>query len=136
MGETGALEAWIGFIFGMFGWFYILKEIFTGEAGGVAGEGSQAVKESFNNMRFIVTVGWSIYPLGYFFGYLLGTVDQTFLNVLYNIADFINKIAFVLACWSAAKSDSNYSDEWSKLQINSQGANAEAAAKLIGNHVR
>merc|ERR1712137_1198369 len=104
-GETGALEAWIGFIFGMFGWFYILKEIFTGEAGGVAGECSQAVKESFNNMRFIVTVGWSIYPLGYFFGYLLGTVDQTFLNVLYNIADFINKIAFVLACWSAAKSE-------------------------------
>merc|ERR1712099_140419 len=60
MGEAGALEAWIGFIFGMFGWFYILKEIFTGEAGGVAGECSQAVKESFNNMRFIVTVGWSI----------------------------------------------------------------------------
>jgi len=105
MGETGALEAWIGFIFGMFGWFYILKEIFTGEAGGVAGECSQAVKEAFNNMRFIVTVGWSIYPLGYFFGYLLGTVDQTFLNVLYNVADFINKIAFVLACWSAAKSE-------------------------------
>ena len=37
-------------------------------------------------MRFLVTVGWSIYPLGYFFGYLLGTVDQTFLNVLYNVA--------------------------------------------------
>merc|ERR1712154_450973 len=98
MGETG-------FVFGLLGWFYILKEIFMGEAGGVAGECSQAVKESFNNMRFIVTVGWSIYPLGYFFGYLLGTVDQVFLNVLYNIADFINKIAFVLACWSAAKSE-------------------------------
>merc|ERR1712113_441015 len=36
---------------------------YMGEAGGVAGECSQAVKESFNNMRFIVTVGWSIYPL-------------------------------------------------------------------------
>ena len=33
------------------------------------------VREAFNNMRFIVTVGWSSYPLGYFFGYLLGTVD-------------------------------------------------------------
>ena len=41
--------------FGMLGWFYILKEIFMGEAGGVAGECSQAVKEAFNNMRFIVT---------------------------------------------------------------------------------
>merc|ERR1712094_91833 len=25
-------------------------------------------------MRFIVSVGWSIYPLGYFFGYLMGGV--------------------------------------------------------------
>merc|ERR1719218_413230 len=27
---------------------------------------------SFATMRFIVSVGWSIYPLGYFFGYLMG----------------------------------------------------------------
>merc|ERR1712214_215888 len=105
MGETGALEAWIGFIFGMLGWFYILKEIFTGEAGGVAGECSQAVKESFNNMRFIVTVGWSIYPLGYFFGYLLHGVNDDALNLVYNLADLVNKIAFCLAIWHAAKRD-------------------------------
>ena len=30
----------------------------------------------------------------YHFGYLLGTVDQNFLNDLYNVADFINKTAF------------------------------------------
>ena len=35
-----------------------------GEAGGVAGECSQVVKEAFNNMHFIVTVGWSIYAYG------------------------------------------------------------------------
>ena len=35
-----------------------------GEAGGVSGECSQAVKEAFNNMRFIVTVDWSIYKSG------------------------------------------------------------------------
>ena len=58
-------------------------------------------------MRLIVTLGWSIYPLGYLFGYLLGAVDEVFLNVLYNIADFVNKIAFVLACWSAAKADAS-----------------------------
>ena len=40
-GETGVLEARIGFIFGMGGWFCILKEICMGEASGVAGEGSQ-----------------------------------------------------------------------------------------------
>merc|ERR1712185_615031 len=77
-----------------------------GFAGGTAAECSEAVATSFNTMRQIVTVGWSIYPLGYFFGYMLGDVDETPLNMVYNIADFVNKIGFVLACWSCAKADS------------------------------
>merc|ERR1712100_61173 len=84
---------------------------YLGEAGGTASGCSPAVASSFSTMRLIVTVGWSIYPLGYLFGYLLGAVDQVFLNVIYNIADFVNKIAFVLACWSAAKSDSEAKGE-------------------------
>merc|ERR1711975_140188 len=104
-GEIFILPAWPAFIGGMAGWGFILFEIFAGEAGGTAAGCSQAVATSFNNMRLIVTLGWCIYPLGYLFGYLLGAVDQVFLNVLYNIADFVNKIAFVLACWSAAKSE-------------------------------
>merc|ERR1712157_35528 len=84
----------------------LLFEIFAGEAGGSVKDCSAAVATSFNNMRLIVTVGWAIYPAGYLFGYLLGAVDESFLNVIYNIADFVNKIAFVLACWSAAKTDS------------------------------
>merc|ERR1712078_662162 len=55
--------------------------IFAGEAGGTASGCSEAVAASFKNMRMIVTAGWSIYPLGYLFGYLLGSVDETFLNV-------------------------------------------------------
>merc|ERR1711907_419822 len=91
---------------GMLGWFFILFEIFGGEAGGTASGCSPAVASSFSTMRLIVTVGWSIYPLGYLFGSLLGAVDQVFLNVIYNIADFVNKIAFVLACWSSARAES------------------------------
>merc|ERR1712178_71395 len=90
----------------MCGWFFILFEIFMGEAGGTAGECSSAVASAFSSMRLIVTVGWSIYPAGYLFGYLLGAVDAPVLNVIYNIADFVSKIAFVLSCWSCAKSDS------------------------------
>ena len=56
-------------------------------------------------MRIFVTAGWSIYPLGYFRGYLLGAVDETLLIVVYNVADFVNKIAFVLACCSAATTE-------------------------------
>merc|ERR1719195_688707 len=106
LGEISVLPAWPAFIGGLCGWAFILFEIFAGEAGGTVGGCSEAVASSFNNMRMIVTIGWSIYPLGYLFGYLLGAVDETFLNVIYNIADFVNKIAFVLSCWSCAKSDS------------------------------
>jgi len=105
-GESGAINAWIGFFFGMCGWAFILFEIFAGESSAGAGKCSDAVKQSFNNMRIIVSVGWAIYPAGYF----LGQVNRTqgaaqALNVTYNIADFVNKIGFVLACWSCAKVD-------------------------------
>merc|ERR1712066_496314 len=104
-GEVSVLPPMIGFIGGMCGWAFILYEIFVGEAGGTAADCSEYVASSFNTMRLIVTVGWSIYPLGYFFGYLLGAVNDEILNVVYNVADFVNKIAFVLACWSCAKAD-------------------------------
>ena len=51
----------------------------------------------------IVTLGWMIYPLGYVFGYLTGGVDSNSLNVIYNFGDFINKIAFGVIIWVAAK---------------------------------
>merc|ERR1712003_146816 len=104
-GEAGMLNAWLGFALGMAGWGFILFEIFMGEAGNVAASGDKVnefVKSSFGTMRFIVTVGWSIYPLGYFFGYLLGSVNDSALNLVYNLADFVNKIAFCLAIWQSA----------------------------------
>jgi len=105
LGEIHVVPGMVGFAGGMCGWAFILFEIFAGEAGGTAADCSPSVASSFTQMRMIVTVGWSIYPLGYFFGYLLGAVDDVYLNVIYNIADFVNKIAFVLACWSCAKDD-------------------------------
>merc|ERR1711870_207300 len=106
LGEIKAIQPPVGFMGGLAGWAFILFEIFAGEAGGTAAGCSPAVASSFTQMRMIVTVGWSIYPLGYLFGYLQGVVDDVYLNVIYNIADFVNKIAFVLACWSCAKDDS------------------------------
>jgi len=105
-GEAQFIPAQMGFIFGMCGWGFILFEIFLGEAGSVAATGDRVnefVKASFSTMRFIVTVGWSIYPLGYFFGYLMGAVQDDTLNLVYNLADFVNKIAFCLAIWHSAK---------------------------------
>ncbi len=107
LGEAGYINATLGFIIGMAGWVYILYEVFSGEAGKAAAKsGNKALVTAFGAMRMIVTVGWAIYPLGYVFGYLTGGVDANSLNVVYNLADFINKIAFGLVIWAAATSSS------------------------------
>jgi len=105
LGEAGYIYEMLGFIIGMAGWIYILYEVFSGEAGkAVARSGNKALVTAFSTMRMIVTIGWAIYPLGYVFGYLTGGVDANSLNVIYNLVDFINKIAFGLVIWVAAVS--------------------------------
>merc|ERR1712205_286919 len=97
LGEIKALPPMMGFAGGLCGWFFILFEIFAGEAGGTAGDCSEAVASAFSTMRLIVSVGWSIYPIGFVLGWSMGEASELYLNVTYNIADFVNKIAFVLA---------------------------------------
>merc|ERR1719453_1529346 len=96
MGETQLVNPWIGFCAGMCGWFFILFEIFAGEAGSTASGTNKYVAASFSTMRLIVTVGWSIYPLGYFFGYLKGAVEDSTLNLVYNLADFVIRFGSAL----------------------------------------
>jgi len=106
-GETGVLSPAVGFVIGMAGWLYIIYLIFFGEASKVSAEsGNAASQMAFYWLRLIVTVGWAIYPLGYFLGYLAGGVDNDSLNIIYNIADLVNKTAFGLAIWYAATQDS------------------------------
>jgi bacteriorhodopsin len=111
LGEAGLIGVWPGFIVGMAGWAYILYEIFAGEAGKInASSAPPSVQSAFNTMRMIVTVGWAIYPIGYFFGYLTGASpadSMKALNIIYNLADVLNKIAFGLIIWAVATSESN-----------------------------
>ena len=103
LGEAGFINTTIGFVVGMAGWIYILYEIFSGEASASASKAAPAVQSAFNTMKWIVTIGWAIYPLGYFLGYMTGGgADADTLNIVYNVADFINKIGFCLAIWAAA----------------------------------
>jgi len=103
LGEAGYIPPALGLIIGISGWIYILYEVFSGEAGRAAAKsGNKPLVTAFGAMRMIVTVGWAIYPLGYVFGYLTGGVDANSLNVIYNAADFLNKIAFGLIIWAAA----------------------------------
>ena len=105
LGETGAMNVWAGFIIGMLGWVYIIYEIFVGEASQInASSGTAASKKAFGALRLIVTVGWSIYPIGFVVGYV-GAGDAGTLNLVYNLADFVNKIASGVVIWAAATSD-------------------------------
>ena len=113
MGEAGYIDVTVGFVIGMLGWFFILYELFAGEASKkAADQAPAAVQTAFNTMRWIVTIGWAIYPLGYVLGYFVlttatgGTTPEASqaLNIVYNLADFVNKIAFGLMSWYAATS--------------------------------
>ena len=111
-GESGAWDIFGGssteiwFVIGMAGWAWILYELWQGEVGEAAKSGSAGVQYGFNAMKYIVTFGWAIYPLGYMMGNGffdgMGTED---MNILYNIADLVNKTAFGMMIWYAAKHD-------------------------------
>jgi len=111
LGEAGMMPVWPAFIIGMAGWAYIVYEIFLGEAGKVsATAATPAVRTAFNLMRWIVVVGWAIYPIGYFIGYLTsvdGVESMKGLNIVYNFADVLNKIAFGVIIWAAAVKDTD-----------------------------
>ena len=106
VGEVGYVNVWLAFIVGMLGWIYILYAIFAGDAQENLSSAPEGVQSAFRTMRLIVLVGWAIYPLGYVFGYAGNQVDAASLNAIYNIADFVNKIAFGLMIWAAATSSS------------------------------
>ena len=106
LGEIGSAPAWPAFIVGMAAWLYIIYEVFSGEAGKLnASSGNAAAQSAFSTIRLIVTIGWAIYPLGYILG-VGSNPDMANANIIYNLADFINKIAFGLAIYVAAVSDS------------------------------
>ena len=103
LGASENIPSVVGFVIGIGAWIYLLYEVFSGEAGrAVARSGNKPMVNAYVSMRMIITVVWAIYPLGYVFGYITNSVDDNLLNIIYNIADFINKIAFGLVIWVAA----------------------------------
>lgn len=108
MGEAGLMAAWPAFIVGMAGWLYMIQVLYMGEGKAAVTTASPAVNSAYNAMMLIIVVGWAIYPLGYAAGYLMGEGSNVYaqnLNLVYNLADFVNKIAFGMAIYVAAKSD-------------------------------
>ena len=108
LGEAGLAPVLPAFVIGCAAWLYIIYEIFAGETSKInAASGNVASQTAFSAMKWILTVGWLIYPVGYYLGYLGSGVDANSLNLVYDLADFVNKILFGLVIFVAASRDSN-----------------------------
>ena len=105
MGEAGMMPAMPAFIIGMLAWIYMIYVLYMGAGRAAVATTSASVQTAYNSMLWIIVVGWAIYPAGYVLGYLMGAVDSSSLNLVYNLADFVNKILFGLVIWKAAMDD-------------------------------
>ncbi len=98
-------------------YFYIEYLIWFGEVASLAQTAGPSVAKATRILAWFVLVGWAIYPLGYILGTPGGLFGMTFvsdpkdaavaMDIVYNIADAINKIGFGLVIYTLAKSDSN-----------------------------
>ena len=95
------------FAIGVLAWLYIIYELWAGEAKEKVSDASEGTQFAFKAMAGILTVGWAIYPLGWIMGQDGDNADA--LNILYNIADVVNKTAFGMMVWYAATMDTKAS---------------------------
>jgi bacteriorhodopsin len=110
MGETDLLYPTLGFLIGLILWLYVLGELYFGRMAEInAQSASDPVRLGYFWLRLIVTVGWALYPLSYLIVRLGNGADVAKMSVIYNLADLINQIAFVLAVLATAINDSAHS---------------------------
>ena len=112
LGEANILDMYLAFAIGMLGWLYVIYLVFFGAAKKLNAEsGNPSSQMAFNAIRIIVLVGWAIYPIGFVLGNFgdLGIEGVKVMNAIYNLADLVNKTAFGLVIWYAAKKDSEAS---------------------------
>jgi bacteriorhodopsin len=96
-------------------YFYIAYLVWFGEVAKLAQTAGPQVAKATKILGWFVLVGWAIYPLGY----ILGTPGGLFgfqlvsnpaaathaMDIVYNIADAINKIGFGLVIYSLSRTE-------------------------------
>jgi len=97
LGETGIINRLLGFGLGTACWLYIINELFRGEISKIRDiTKDEGVKYAFDALKWIILIGWSIYPIGYL-------LNNKNMNFVYNIGDVTNKILFCGIIWYSAK---------------------------------
>lgn len=102
-------------VFSGIAYFYIFYLVWFGEVAQLAQNAGQQVAKATRILGWFVFVGWAVYPLGY----ILGTPGGLFgmqlvadpakamhaMDIVYNIADAINKIGFGLVIYVLSRSE-------------------------------
>jgi len=86
-------------------YFAIVYEIWLGSAAKLAKAAGGSILKAHKMLCWFVLVGWAIYPIGYMAGtpgWYEGIFGGLNIDVLYNIADAINKIGFGLVIYTLA----------------------------------
>jgi bacteriorhodopsin len=96
-------------------YFYIVYLIWFGEVSKLAQSAGPNVAKATKILAWFVLVGWAIYPVGYILGTPGGLFGITFvadpamaaksMDIVYNIADAINKIGFGLVIYVLSRSE-------------------------------
>lgn len=103
LGETGFVHVTLAFLIGIVFWLYILGELFFGKLEAVVSKNKNtSMRKGYFWLRLIITIGWAIYPLTSFIISFNGLVDDGGLSIAYNLAEFINRMAFGLIVLSVA----------------------------------
>jgi bacteriorhodopsin len=106
------------FLLGCMAWFGILVSLFIA-LGTLPDRIGPAVRNGVRIMGLFVVVGWAIYPLG-FFAPILG-LPADVRELVYNVADLLNKVGLCLTVYVTAK-----------LQANEESTAAEEDAAEVG----
>ena len=96
-------------------YFYIAYLVWFGEVSQLAQSAGPQVAKATKILAWFVLVGWAIYPLGYILGTPGGLFGITFvadpkdgeaaMDIVYNIADAINKIGFGLVIYALSRKE-------------------------------
>ena len=108
--ETSAIGSgqWWGFYIASCFLWVVMVGMLYGQVTRAASHLPKDFLSTLNVMKLFIAVGWIIYPIGF----LLALSDNESLReILYNVADVINKVGFGVACVIAARTLSRYESE-------------------------